>query len=144
MILTASSVTWNIVMSLLWDVVSHFAVSLFQELMALGLGNIVGGFFQCYSVTASLSRTLVQESTGGQTQVKTHIFAQAAQILFLWLHLILMFNWSPLILQCLWMYVFLSDCWFSFIHPYSDCNCENRFSLWRSPNGNTLLLSFLS
>uniref|UniRef100_A0A3Q1HJP6 STAS domain-containing protein n=1 Tax=Anabas testudineus TaxID=64144 RepID=A0A3Q1HJP6_ANATE len=40
-----------------------------QELLALGLSNTVGGFFQCYSVTASLSRTLVQESTGGKTQV---------------------------------------------------------------------------
>ncbi|XP_026223382.1 prestin-like [Anabas testudineus] len=40
-----------------------------QELLALGLSNTVGGFFQCYSVTACLSRTLVQESTGGKTQV---------------------------------------------------------------------------
>uniref|UniRef100_A0A3P8SDM2 Solute carrier family 26 member 6 n=1 Tax=Amphiprion percula TaxID=161767 RepID=A0A3P8SDM2_AMPPE len=42
-----------------------------QELVALGLSNTVGGFFQCYSVTSSLSRSLVQESTGGKTQVKT-------------------------------------------------------------------------
>ncbi|XP_076023234.1 solute carrier family 26 member 6-like [Genypterus blacodes] len=40
-----------------------------QELIALGLSNSVGGFFQCYSVTSSLSRSLVQESTGGKTQV---------------------------------------------------------------------------
>ncbi|XP_067382166.1 solute carrier family 26 member 6-like isoform X2 [Channa argus] len=40
-----------------------------QELVALGLSNTFGGFFQCYSVTASLSRTLVQETTGGKTQV---------------------------------------------------------------------------
>uniref|UniRef100_A0A665SWU0 Solute carrier family 26 member 6-like n=1 Tax=Echeneis naucrates TaxID=173247 RepID=A0A665SWU0_ECHNA len=40
-----------------------------QELVALGLSNSVGGFFQCYSVTSSLSRSLVQESTGGKTQV---------------------------------------------------------------------------
>ncbi|XP_042348031.1 solute carrier family 26 member 6 [Plectropomus leopardus] len=40
-----------------------------QELVALGLCNTVGGFFQCYSVTSSLSRSLVQESTGGKTQV---------------------------------------------------------------------------
>uniref|UniRef100_A0AAQ4S0E3 SLC26A/SulP transporter domain-containing protein n=1 Tax=Gasterosteus aculeatus aculeatus TaxID=481459 RepID=A0AAQ4S0E3_GASAC len=40
-----------------------------QELVALGLSNAIGGFFQCYSVTASLSRSLVQESTGGKTQV---------------------------------------------------------------------------
>ncbi|KAM8862956.1 solute carrier family 26 member 6-like isoform 2-T2 [Spinachia spinachia] len=40
-----------------------------QELVALGLSNAVGGFFHCYSVTSSLSRSLVQESTGGKTQV---------------------------------------------------------------------------
>ncbi|KAM3618346.1 uncharacterized protein V6R79_019449 [Siganus canaliculatus] len=40
-----------------------------QELVALGLSNAVGGFFQCYAVTSSLSRSLVQESTGGKTQV---------------------------------------------------------------------------
>ncbi|CAL8325607.1 unnamed protein product [Merluccius merluccius] len=40
-----------------------------QELIALGLSNVFGAFFQCYCVTASLSRSLVQESTGGKTQV---------------------------------------------------------------------------
>ncbi|KAL1021612.1 hypothetical protein UPYG_G00015540 [Umbra pygmaea] len=40
-----------------------------QELMALGLCNTTGGFFQCYAVTSSLSRSLIQESTGGKTQV---------------------------------------------------------------------------
>ncbi|XP_008412083.1 solute carrier family 26 member 6-like [Poecilia reticulata] len=40
-----------------------------QELVSLGLCNTIGGFFRCYAVTASLSRSLVQESTGGKTQV---------------------------------------------------------------------------
>uniref|UniRef100_A0A3Q0S3X2 Solute carrier family 26 member 6 n=1 Tax=Amphilophus citrinellus TaxID=61819 RepID=A0A3Q0S3X2_AMPCI len=40
-----------------------------QELVAVGLSNAIGGLFQCYSVTSSLSRSLVQESTGGKTQV---------------------------------------------------------------------------
>lgn len=40
-----------------------------QELIALGLSNSIGGCFQCYTVTSSLSRSLVQESTGGKTQV---------------------------------------------------------------------------
>lgn len=40
-----------------------------QELVALGLSNSIGSCFQCYSVTSSLSRSLVQESTGGKTQV---------------------------------------------------------------------------
>ncbi|XP_061836464.1 solute carrier family 26 member 6-like isoform X1 [Nerophis lumbriciformis] len=40
-----------------------------QELVALGISNTVGSCFQCYSVTGSLSRSLIQESTGGKTQV---------------------------------------------------------------------------
>uniref|UniRef100_A0A4W3JUL4 SLC26A/SulP transporter domain-containing protein n=1 Tax=Callorhinchus milii TaxID=7868 RepID=A0A4W3JUL4_CALMI len=40
-----------------------------QELIALGLSNFVGGFFQCFGVSCSMSRSLVQESTGGQTQL---------------------------------------------------------------------------
>ncbi|XP_039971449.1 solute carrier family 26 member 6, like [Xiphias gladius] len=40
-----------------------------QELVALGLSNAVGGFFQCYSVCPSMSRSLIQETTGGKTQM---------------------------------------------------------------------------
>uniref|UniRef100_A0AAY4CIR3 STAS domain-containing protein n=1 Tax=Denticeps clupeoides TaxID=299321 RepID=A0AAY4CIR3_9TELE len=46
-----------------------------QELVALGLSNTVGGFFHCYSVTSSMSRSLVQESTGGKTQMAGAISA---------------------------------------------------------------------
>lgn len=41
-----------------------------QELVALGLSNVAGGLFQCFSVTSSMSRSLIQESTGGRTQVR--------------------------------------------------------------------------
>ncbi|XP_048055359.1 solute carrier family 26 member 6, like [Megalobrama amblycephala] len=40
-----------------------------QELVALGLSNTFGGFFQCFSVCSSMSRSLIQESTGGKTQM---------------------------------------------------------------------------
>ncbi|XP_062971385.1 solute carrier family 26 member 6 isoform X2 [Cynocephalus volans] len=40
-----------------------------QELVALGLSNLTGGFFQCFPVSCSMSRSLVQECTGGNTQV---------------------------------------------------------------------------
>ncbi|NXP63138.1 S26A5 protein, partial [Chloropsis cyanopogon] len=39
-----------------------------QELIALGICNSVGSFFQTISITCSMSRSLVQESTGGRTQ----------------------------------------------------------------------------
>ncbi|XP_033882328.2 prestin-like isoform X1 [Acipenser ruthenus] len=40
-----------------------------QELIALGLCNFSGSFFQTFAVTCSMSRSLVQESTGGKTQI---------------------------------------------------------------------------
>ncbi|KAM9311736.1 uncharacterized protein PAF06_009590 [Gastrophryne carolinensis] len=40
-----------------------------QELVAFGLGNIFGGCFKGFAVSTALSRSAVQESTGGKTQV---------------------------------------------------------------------------
>ncbi|XP_040264600.1 solute carrier family 26 member 6-like [Bufo bufo] len=46
-----------------------------QELIALGLSNLTGSFFHCFAVTSSMSRSLVQESTGGNTQIAGSISA---------------------------------------------------------------------
>ncbi|XP_006873719.1 PREDICTED: solute carrier family 26 member 6 [Chrysochloris asiatica] len=40
-----------------------------QELVALGLSNFIGGIFQCFPISCSMSRSLVMENTGGNTQV---------------------------------------------------------------------------
>ncbi|XP_029644388.1 sulfate transporter isoform X1 [Octopus sinensis] len=40
-----------------------------KEMKAYGYGNIVGSFFSCYPFAASVSRTSVQDSAGGRTQV---------------------------------------------------------------------------
>nr|DBA18534.1 TPA: hypothetical protein GDO54_016769 [Pyxicephalus adspersus] len=40
-----------------------------QEFIALGLSNSVGSFFQCFTIGTAMSRSLVQESTGGNSQV---------------------------------------------------------------------------
>lgn len=42
---------------------------MFKELIALGLSNSIGGVFQCFAISCSMSRSMVQESTGGKTQV---------------------------------------------------------------------------
>ena len=42
----------------------------FQELMAYGISNILCSTVNCYVSTASLSRSIVQESVGGRTQVR--------------------------------------------------------------------------
>ena len=44
----------------------------FQELIATGTANIFGSFFSCYPIAASVSRSSVQDSAGGKTQVTRH------------------------------------------------------------------------
>ncbi|XP_028279308.1 prestin [Parambassis ranga] len=40
-----------------------------QELIAFGLCNFLSSFFQTFAITSSMSRSLIQESTGGKTQI---------------------------------------------------------------------------
>ncbi|XP_053400591.1 solute carrier family 26 member 6-like [Mercenaria mercenaria] len=46
-----------------------------QELIAYGAGNIFGSFFSCYPYAASVSRSSVQESAGGRTQLASVVSA---------------------------------------------------------------------
>ncbi|KAM3846451.1 solute carrier family 26 member 6 isoform 2-T3 [Vipera latastei] len=50
-----------------------YSVDSNQELIALGLSNTAGSFFHCYSISCSMSRSLVQESTGGHSQMASVI-----------------------------------------------------------------------
>ena len=52
-----------------------------QELVALGLSNFIGGIFWCFPVSCSMSRSLVQESAGGNTQVGIGVLLHACMLL---------------------------------------------------------------
>ncbi|KAF5405695.1 Solute carrier family 26 prestin [Paragonimus heterotremus] len=54
-----------------------------QELFAYGLSNTIGSFFQAFPSAASLSRSAVQVSAGGKTQVAT-VFSSILLILVLY------------------------------------------------------------
>uniref|UniRef100_A0A8C3BBL3 Solute carrier family 26 member 3 n=1 Tax=Cairina moschata TaxID=8855 RepID=A0A8C3BBL3_CAIMO len=54
-----------------------------QELIAFGLGNIVGGAFKGFASSTALSRSGVQESTGGKTQIAGIISAFIVLIVIL-------------------------------------------------------------
>jgi len=56
-----------------------------QELMALAAANIAAGFFQGFSVSASQSRTAVNDSVGGKSQVVSLIAAGALALFLLYL-----------------------------------------------------------
>ncbi|XP_062374289.1 solute carrier family 26 member 3 [Sardina pilchardus] len=51
-----------------------------QELVAFGASNIVGASFRSFVASTALSRTAVQESTGGKTQIAGLISAMMAMI----------------------------------------------------------------
>ncbi|KAL0266828.1 UNVERIFIED_CONTAM: hypothetical protein PYX00_009270 [Menopon gallinae] len=53
-----------------------------QEILAYGVMNICGSFFQCLPVAASLSRSALQYGTGGKTQLAT-VFSMILIILIL-------------------------------------------------------------
>ncbi|XP_052282079.1 sulfate anion transporter 1-like isoform X2 [Dreissena polymorpha] len=54
-----------------------------QELIAYGLGNIFSSFFSCYPYAASVSRSSVQESAGGKTQLASVVSAVMVLIVIL-------------------------------------------------------------
>ncbi|XP_041954802.1 solute carrier family 26 member 6 isoform X2 [Alosa sapidissima] len=54
-----------------------------QELLAMGLCNSIGGVFQCFAVSTSMSRSMVQESTGGKTQVSALVSALLMLVILL-------------------------------------------------------------
>uniref|UniRef100_A0A3Q2Z4K6 Solute carrier family 26 member 6 n=1 Tax=Hippocampus comes TaxID=109280 RepID=A0A3Q2Z4K6_HIPCM len=56
-----------------------------QELIALGLSNSIGAVFQCIAVSCSMSRSMVQESTGGKTQVAGALSAVVILFITLWI-----------------------------------------------------------
>lgn len=51
----------------------NYTIDATQELYALGISNIAGSFFSCAPIAASLSRSLIQESVGGITQIASFI-----------------------------------------------------------------------
>ncbi|XP_014904931.1 sulfate anion transporter 1 [Poecilia latipinna] len=46
-----------------------------QEMVAIGLCNVVPSFFHCFTTSAALAKTMVKDSTGCQTQVSSLISA---------------------------------------------------------------------
>ncbi|KAG7518005.1 sulfate transporter [Solea senegalensis] len=52
-----------------------YAVDANQEMYAIGFCNILPSFFRCFTTSAALTKTLVKESTGCQTQVSGLITA---------------------------------------------------------------------
>ncbi|KAK3927833.1 Prestin [Frankliniella fusca] len=55
-----------------------------QELLAQGASNVVGSLFSCMPVTASLSRSAVQEAAGCRTQLTSLVSCSLLTVVLLW------------------------------------------------------------
>ncbi|XP_068128785.1 pendrin-like [Hyperolius riggenbachi] len=54
-----------------------------QEFIAFGISNIFSGWFSCFCASTALSRSAVQESTGGKTQIAGLITAAVVMVALL-------------------------------------------------------------
>ncbi|KTF78588.1 hypothetical protein cypCar_00036915 [Cyprinus carpio] len=54
-----------------------------QEMYAIGFCNIIPSFFRCFTTSAALTKTLVKESTGCQTQISGLVTALALLLVLL-------------------------------------------------------------
>jgi len=81
-----------------------------QELLAQGLANVGGSFFSALPISASLSRSLIQESVGGKTQIASIVSC------FLLLMVLLFIGpfFEPLPLVCFFFFFLFSFFFFFF------------------------------
>lgn len=75
----------TISMALIFAKKRHYEVRPNQELLAMGLSNIVGGMFSCVPNSTSLSRSVIQDETGGKTQVASIVSASLILVILLWI-----------------------------------------------------------
>lgn len=70
-------VTYSIMisMALLFAQKDKYEVRANQELLAVGVSNIIGSCFSCIPLSCALSRSIIQHQTGGKTQVVSVISA---------------------------------------------------------------------
>ncbi|KAH8296603.1 hypothetical protein KR054_008531, partial [Drosophila jambulina] len=80
-------VTYSIIMSMgLTFAKKHgYEVRANQELFAMGVGNVVGGFFACIPMACSLSRSVIQDQTGGVSQIASLVSASLVVVTLMWI-----------------------------------------------------------
>ncbi|XP_057665771.1 solute carrier family 26 member 6-like isoform X2 [Diorhabda carinulata] len=84
-IITMVSYTITMSMALIFARKLMYEVDSNQELLALGLSNTVGSFFSCLPITASLSRSMIQQTVGGVTQLVSVVSASILLAIVLWI-----------------------------------------------------------
>ncbi|KAK9754976.1 Sulfate permease family [Popillia japonica] len=84
-IIAIVSYTINLSMALIFAQKLGYEVDANQELLAMGAGNLVGSFFSCMPFTASLSRSLIQQTVGGKTQLASVVSCGILVFVLMWI-----------------------------------------------------------
>ncbi|KAK4878230.1 hypothetical protein RN001_010736 [Aquatica leii] len=84
-IITMVSYTITMSMALIVAQKDHYEVDSNQELLALSFSNCFGSFFSCMPITASLSRTMIQQAVGGVTQIASVVSCFILLFVLLWI-----------------------------------------------------------
>lgn len=79
------SYTVSVSMALIFAQKLCYEINFNQELLALGASNVFGSFFSCLPLSASLSRSAIQESTGGRTQIASLVSCGLLTFVLLWI-----------------------------------------------------------
>ncbi|KAH0954229.1 hypothetical protein HN011_002174 [Eciton burchellii] len=83
--ITLVSYTITISLALIFAEKLNYEINSNQELFAMGLSNIVGSFFSCMPISASLSRSLIQQTVGGRTQIASIVSCLLLLVILLWI-----------------------------------------------------------
>lgn len=59
-----------------------------HEMIATGMRNLIPSFFYCFASSAALSKTLLKESTGTQSQVSGLVTSLVLLLVLLWIALL--------------------------------------------------------
>lgn len=84
-IIAMVSYTVSVSMALIFAQKLCYEIDFNQELLALGTSNVFGSFFSCLPLSASLSRSAIQESTGGRTQIASLVSCGLLTFVLLWI-----------------------------------------------------------
>lgn len=79
------SYTVSVSMALIFAKKMSYDIDFNQELLAMGAANVVGSFLSCFPMSASLSRSTIQQTVGGRTQVASLISCVILTAVLLWL-----------------------------------------------------------
>lgn len=71
-------------MALLFAQKLNYEIQFNQELLAMGLGNLLGSMFSCLPFAASMSRSTIQQNVGGRTQLASIVSCGILAIILLW------------------------------------------------------------